>query len=132
MGPWTPVVVGNAFIVVVIMVVAIAPNSWWAHELRRGYGIRPTGEDGHYTRWDHCRAAIVAFMGSILLVTLGFGIAVLGDRYPTSSTASNVAMAYMFGFVLLGGLALLCSVIAAWNGLRWRRENHAASDEQAI
>jgi hypothetical protein len=132
MGPWTPVLVGNAFIVIVIATVAIAPHSWWAVELRRGYGIRPTGEDGAYTRWDHFRAAMVAFVAAILLVALGFGIAILGDRYPTNSTANNVAMAYMFGFILLGGLALLCSLIAAWNGLRWRPETRAAPDDQAI
>jgi hypothetical protein len=49
--------------------------------------------DGTYTRWDHFRAAIVALLGSILLVAVGFTIAILGDRYPTMSTASNVAMA---------------------------------------
>jgi hypothetical protein len=132
MGPWTPVLVGNAFIFVVIAGVAIAPNSWWAQGLRRGYGIRPTGTDGAYTRWDHFRAAILAFLGAILLVALAFALAILGDRYPANSTANNVAMAYMFGFVLLGGLALLCSVITAWHGLRWRPEPRAASDDRAI
>ena len=131
MGPWTPVIVGNAFIVFVLAAVAFAPHSWWAQELRRGYGIRPTGEDGAYTRRDHFRAAIVAFIGGILLVALGFAIAILGDHYPTMSTANNVAMAYMFGFVLLGGLAILCSAIAVWNGLRWRQERRVASDDRA-
>ena len=132
MGPWTPVLVGNAFIIIVIAAVAIAPRSWWAQELRREYGVRPSGEEGAYTRRDHFRAATIALLGSILLVALGFAIAILGDRYPTMSTASNVAMAYMFGFVLLGGVAFLCSMIAAWNGIRWRRKAQATSDDQAI
>lgn len=132
MGPWTPVLVGNAFILCVIAAVALAPHSWWAQELRRGYGLRPTAEDGAYTRGDHFRAALVAFFGSILFIATGFGIASLGDRYPTMSTANNVAMAYMFSFVLLGGLTFLCGLIAAWNGIRWRPESKAAADERTI
>lgn len=133
MGSWSPVLFGNAFIVVVITAVAIAPNSWWGRELRRGYGIRPTGQGGSYTRWDHFRAAILALVGGIILVAMGFLVAILGDRYPTASTANSIAMAYMFGFVLLGGLAILCAIIAAWNGLRWRpTDPRDASDDQAI
>ena len=132
MGPWTPVLVGNAFILFVIAAVALAPHSWWAQELRRGYGIRPTGEDGTYTRRDHFRAATVAFVGSLVLIAVGFAVAVLGERYPTMSTANNVAMTYMIGFVLLGALAFACAVIATWNGIRWRPESKTTSDERAI
>ena len=131
MESWTPVIAGNLFIVVVAM--AIAPRTWWAQELRRSYGVRPSGADGRYSRADYFRSAGAAVVAAMVLVAAALGVGLLADRLASDGMASLVAQAYSFGFVLLGGVALLSAMIAAWNGLWWRdQKREARSDDAAV
>jgi protein-S-isoprenylcysteine O-methyltransferase Ste14 len=120
MADWEPHFVGLAFIAFVIAMMRFFPNAWWSRELRRGYGIRGTAADGSMRRVDFFRGAALCVAIAVALVLLGFGFGVLGEQYPNMSRANWTAAAYMLGCVLLAGVALLCAIIAAWNGLRWR------------
>jgi hypothetical protein len=120
MRQWLPQIVGYSIILAALIGIRLFPDSWWTQELLRGYGLRPTGKDGAYSRRDHFRAAGVAFLTSLILVFLAFGAALLSEHYPNMSAVNWVLSTYMFGLVLLAGVALLCSVLAIWSGLRWK------------
>ena len=133
MGSWSPVIVGNLFIAVVLLAMVIAPRTWWAKELRRSYGVRPTGTGGRLSRADYFRSAGAALLAAIVLVGAALGVAVLADWLAPGGMPSTIAQVYSFGFVLLGGVALLSASIAAWNGLWWRdKQREARSDDAAV
>ncbi len=98
-------VFGLLFIYAVVILMKLYPDAGWSLFLRRGYGIRPTGSDGMYTRGDHLRGAGVA-------TALALVILAVAQRLPDQSRAGYSAYAYFFTFVLLGLVAALAVVIA--------------------
>src|SRR5215468_8324610 len=91
---WLPVVVGIAIIVVAVAIVRLAPDSVWGQELRRSYGVRPTGPRGNFTRRDHVRAAGLAAIIATLLELTSFGVAMFGDRFDDESRGALLAATY--------------------------------------
>jgi hypothetical protein len=120
MGEWSPLIVGFGYIGLIIALVALFPNAWWSRDLRRSYGIKPTGPNDSYSRRDFFRGAGVCAILSILLMGGAFLVMALAQRFPNLSLANNITAAYGFMCVLLSGLAALCSLIILWNGIRWR------------
>ena len=119
MDDWAPHIYGFGIIVVAIAVLRLFPNSWPAAELRRSYGVHGSGADGSFRRRDFFRGAgiCLALVVALVLIALGFGV--LAESYPAMSRANWAASAYMFGAVLLAGVALLSALTMVWNGLRW-------------
>ena len=134
MGDWAPHIFGLGIIAVAVAVLVLFPDSWPAVELRRSYGVHGSGPDGALRRRDFFRGAGVC-LGLVLgLVLIAIGFSVLAQRYPTMSRANWAASAYMFGAVILAGVALLCGLILTWNGIRWRPTTNpqADVDERAV
>ena len=120
MGEWTPVVGGYGFLAVLLVAFALFPRSWWAVELSRRYGIRPSGPFGTFTRRDHfLRAAVsaLAAMGCLGASLLAFRFV---ERIPEANQWNQIASVYFFGFFLLAGVASLAGLIALFQGIFYR------------
>jgi hypothetical protein len=122
MTDWVPIIVGFVIIAAAIIAVRRMPHSALAKELRRSYGVAPTGDRGFRTRRDHAKSAGVA-----ALVTLGLGATFLFaglmmQRYPNGSRANLIASTYMFMAFLLTGVAALVALRALWKAASWHIE----------
>ena len=122
MSDWVAIVAGLAIIVIAVAIMRLAPQSTWAQELRRSYGIRPTGQRGHRTRRDHLRSAGLA---AITTVVLAAGLAVataFANRAPDDTKANAIAETYMFVGFLLGMMAVASAGRSLWKATAWRIE----------
>ena len=119
---WLPVVVGIAIIVVAVAIVRLAPDSVWGQELRRSYGVRPTGPRGNFTRRDHVRAAGLAAIIATLLELTAFGAASLGERFEAESQSQVVAATYTIAALLLAGIAMVSMLRSLLKAAVWRVE----------
>jgi hypothetical protein len=122
MSDWIVIAAGFAIIVTAVAIMRLAPQSTWAQELRRPYGIRPTGQRGHRTRRDHLRSAGLA---AITTVVLAAGLAVatsFADRAPDDTRANTIAETYMFVGFLLGMMAVASTTYSLWKAAAWRVE----------
>src|SRR5215510_4198295 len=106
-GNWLPMFFGLAIILVAVAIVRIAPDSFLGQELRRSYGVRPTGARGNFTRRDHVRAAGLAATVATLLELMSFGVAVFGDRFDVDSRGAILAATYSIAAFLLAGMAMV-------------------------
>jgi hypothetical protein len=69
----------------------------------------------------------VALLGLWILAFL------VSERFPNESRGNLIASVYSFMLFLLAGVACLCSLIATWNGVRWRpSERDPRSDDPAV
>jgi len=121
-GNWLPIVVGLAIILFAVAVVRLAPDSAWGQELRRSYGVRPTGSRGNFTRRDHVRAAGLAAIVATLLELTSFGAAWYGERFEAESRAQVVAATYTIAAFLLAGMAMVSMLRSLLKASIWRVE----------
>jgi hypothetical protein len=117
---WVPIIVGYGIILVAIIAARAMPNSTIGVELRRSYGVTPSGDRGHRTREDYLKSAGLAFAASVGLALTCMGAGVLMDRYPIGSRANLAASTYSFGAFLLMGVALLLTAGSLWRYLFFR------------
>src|SRR5438874_1824859 len=101
MGDWLPLVVGFAIIVTALAIARFAPHSAWGHELRRAYGVKPTGERGIRTRRDHLRSAGLAGAAAAVLFATALGVSTIAVQLPDDTQGNWIASTYMFVAVLL-------------------------------
>ncbi len=117
---WLPVVTGFGVIALTLVAIAIFPRTWWARELTRCYGVRPTGPDGRYRRRDALRGAgLSALLGTVLLAA-GFGVFAITEPYPDLSTLNRIGSTYLVAFSILGGMAYLGALLLLWRAAFWR------------
>lgn len=122
MTNWAPILAGFAIIVAAIAIVRLAPNSAWGQELRRSYGIRPTGERGQRTRRDHVRSAgLAAITGVGLLITSIVADSFI-DRAPENPSAGAIALSYSFVASILTLMAAVSAIRSLWKASAWRME----------
>src|SRR6185503_7797514 len=122
MQDWLPIIVGALIIVVAIAVMRLAPSSAWGSELRRSYGVQPTGTRGIRTRRDHLRSAGFAALLAVLLEMTSMGVGELAFRYPEESRASIIAQTYTFAAFLLAAMAAVSMLRSLWKAAVWRVE----------
>jgi hypothetical protein len=118
----TPIVAGIVIILLAIGLVRFAPNSVWGQELRRSYGVSPSGARGNFTRRDHLRSAGYSAMLSIALELTSYGTAAFGADSPNDSTGAAIAFTYTIGAFFLAAMAAIATVRSLWKALRWRME----------
>jgi hypothetical protein len=121
-GNWLPIVVGLAIILFALATVRLAPDSAWGQELRRSYGVRPTGSRGNLTRRDHVRAAGLAAIVATLLELTSFGAAMFGERYESASRGEVIAATYTIAAFMLAGMAMVSMFRSLWKASVWRIE----------
>jgi hypothetical protein len=122
MSDWAPVIAGLLIIAFAVGVVRFAPHSAWAHELRKSYGIRPTGPRGNRTRRDHLlSAALAGALGAGLYATSAVA-ATFVDRAPDDTRIAAIALAYLFVGFCLGMMAAVSALRSLWKAARWRME----------
>jgi len=119
---WLPILFGLAIILVAVAIVRIAPDSFVGQELRRSYGVRPTGARGNFTRRDHVRAAGLAAIAATLLELTSFGVATFGDRFDIESRGALLAATYTIAAFLLAGMAMVSMFRSLWKASVWRVE----------
>jgi hypothetical protein len=122
MNEWIPVAVGAALVVLARAIAHFLPDSFVAQELRRPYGVSPSGPRGVRTRRDHLRSAGLALIATIVLLPTGTATMVYAGDLSDDTTIFRVAMAYGFCAVLMGLLAAAALLIAFWKAARWRIE----------
>jgi hypothetical protein len=122
MVDWVPIVAGFAIIALAIAVVRLAPNSVWAQELRRSYGIRPTGERGNRTRRDHLLSAGLAGLMAVLLLATSIVASIVAERLPDDTRGKSIALTYTFAAFLLGAVAVASTMRSLWKAAAWRME----------
>jgi hypothetical protein len=122
MNDWLPVVAGCCIIALALAVVRFAPHSTWAHELRRSYGVRPSGPRGVRTRRDHLRSAGLAATTAIVLMATSMAAGVATDKFPVESTGSWIGLSYSFVALLLSVMAVVMTIVALWKATLWRVE----------
>ncbi|MEP6492452.1 MAG: hypothetical protein ABJF01_07235 [bacterium] len=122
MNEWVPVAIGAALVVIARGIARFYPNSFVGHELRRSYGVSPTGERGVRTRHDHLRSSGLALIAAAVLLPTGIGTVLFAQRLPDDSMSYLVALAYGFGAILMGLLAAGVLLFALWKAARWRVE----------
>ena len=122
MSDWIPIIAGVAIIALAVGVVRFAPHSAWAQELRRSYGIRPTGERGNRTRRDHLLSAGLGGIAAIVLLATSIAAAAFAQRTPDDTSDSGIALAYMFVAFLLGMMAITSMARSLWKAAVWRME----------
>jgi hypothetical protein len=120
MDDWMPAVAGYGFIILVLAAIAIAPNAWWARELARRYGARPSGPFGIFTRRDLTRRAALSVSSAVLCLAFASAAGFVMSRIPDFRWGNRVATTYMFGFVLLSGVGVLAALIALWEVIFYR------------
>lgn len=122
MSDWVPILAGALIIIAAVAITRLAPNSAWAQELRRSYGISATGSRGNRTRRDHLRAAGIAAALAVLLATTSVGVAYVGQKAVSESNADYIAQTYALVAFLFAAMATLAAVRSAWKAARWRVE----------
>jgi len=130
MSIWVVMIAAFSFVVIVTALVQRYPRSWWAAELLRWYGVRPTGPEGTYRRLDHFRSAGLSVLVAVLLMALSIVALVISERFPNRSTGNAIALTYFFGLYLLAAVAVLSGVISLWRGVFWRRRQANARDTE--
>src|SRR5258705_12216041 len=122
MNDWLPVFAGCCIIALALAVIRFAPHSTWGQELRRSYGVRPSGARGVRTRRDHLRSAGLAAITAIVLVATSMAAGWVTDAFPVDSTASWIGLSYGFVALLLSVMAALMTFVALWKATLWRVE----------
>lgn len=122
MDSWLPVIAGLVIIAVAFGIVRFAPNSVWGQELRRSYGVRPSGPRGNRTRGDHLRSAGLAAATSGALFATSIAAAFVMDRAPDHTSTDQIAWAYLFTAFMLAALAAVVLVRALFKAMVWRIE----------
>jgi hypothetical protein len=122
MSDWAPIIGGIAIIALAVGIIRFAPHSTWAQELRKSYGIRPTGERGNRTRRDHVRSAGLAVLVAIILFATTSVAQGFVDRAADTNQLEAIALAYVFVGFLLGLMATLSAAYSLWKAVRWRME----------
>jgi hypothetical protein len=123
MTDWTPVIAGFVIIAIAIGIVRFAPRSAAAQELRRSYGIRPTGERGERTRRDHVRSAGLAVVAAIVLyLTSSAAGSFLEHGTPGETRSGAIAFSYTFVALLLALMATASAIRSFWKAGVWRME----------
>jgi hypothetical protein len=122
MDSWLPVIAGLVIIAIAFGIVRFAPNSVWGQELRRSYGVRPSGARGNRTRADHLRSAGLAAATSAALFATSVVAAMIMDRAPDQTSTDQIAWAYLFTAFMLAGLAALVLLRALFKAVVWRVE----------
>jgi len=122
MSDWIPVIAGILIIAVAVAIVRLAPHSAWGEELRRSYGVRPTGPRGVRTRRDHLRSAVLAGVTAALLAGTSVAAGSFTEGLPDDSRGTWIALAYMFVAFLLAAMAAVTAARALWKGVVWRVE----------
>jgi hypothetical protein len=124
---------GLSIIVVVGLLAALFPGSWWAQELSRPIRIPATGPEGRYRRRDLLRGALVASGLGAGLVGLAVVAYQVAEGFPNLSMGNHLATTYGFTFVLLAGVAflfaLICVVRSIWFRPDIQLERPPADDE---
>jgi hypothetical protein len=122
MDTWLPIIVGLLIIAVAFGIVRFAPNSVWGQELRRSYGVRPSGPRGNRTRGDHLRSAGLAAATAAGLFATSVVAAIVMDRAPDDTSTDQIAWAYLFTTVMLAALAAVVVLRALFKAVVWRIE----------
>jgi len=122
MTNWAPILAGFAIIVAAIAIVRLAPNSTWGQELRRSYGIRPTGERGQRTRRDHVRSAGLAAVTAVGLFVTSVVADSFIDRAPENPSAGAIALSYSLVASILTLMAAVSAIRSLWKASAWRME----------
>jgi hypothetical protein len=117
-----PIIAGIVIIVFAIGVARFAPNSVWGQELRRSYGIRPTGARGNFTRRDHARSAGASAVLAVALELTSYAAASFGADAPNESRTGAIAFTYTIGAFFLAAMAVIATLRSLWKALRWRME----------
>jgi hypothetical protein len=120
MGEWIPVIAGYGFLIVLLIVAAMAPNAWWVQELARRYGVRPSGPFGIFTRRDLFVRAAMSAVAAVGCLALALAASAIMLRIPDYRLGNQVATTYLFAFVLLASVATLAAVIALWQAVFYR------------
>jgi hypothetical protein len=122
MSDWAPVIAGILIIAFAVGVLRFAPHSGWAQELRKSYGVRPTGERGNRTRADHFRSAGLAAMAAFVLGATSSAAEAVLQRAPDDTRLAAIALAYMFVGFLLALMAVASAAHSLWKASVWRVE----------
>ncbi|MGH7618338.1 MAG: hypothetical protein ACREPM_14030 [Gemmatimonadaceae bacterium] len=122
MTDWAPVIGGIVIIAIAFGILRFAPRSAWAQELRRSYGIRPTGARGNRTRHDYRRSAGLAAAGAVVLYATASVAESYVLRAPSNIELGAIAMAYEFVGLLLSLMAGVSALHSLWRSIRWRVE----------
>lgn len=120
MNDWLPLAIGLAIIVVGIALVVTRPTSSVALELRRVYGVRPSGAYNLMNRHDLLRRAGYSFVAAGTLFASSFALFPLTDRLANESTPRLVLEGYFFMAFLLGGVAALAAILSLLSIAVWR------------
>jgi hypothetical protein len=119
-GSWFPVVAGYGLIALTVALVVLFPRTWWARELLRSYGVRPTGPGGQFTRRNHLTAAGLSVVLALALFALALAAQALVDRYPNNSRLNDAGMVYLFTCSILALMAILGALMQLWRAVFWR------------
>lgn len=122
MNNWLPIVAGAAIILLAMAILRFAPNSAWAHELRRSYGVRPTGERGNRTRRDHLFSAGLSGLSAVALMVTSSIAGSFVERGPDDSRLGAIALSYSFVGLILALMAVASAVRSLWKASAWRIE----------
>jgi hypothetical protein len=117
-----PLIAGIIIIVIAAGIARFAPNSMLGEELRRSYGITPTGARGNFTRRDHLKSAGLSAALATVLELTSFGTAALGADTPNESSGAAIAFTYTIGAFFLAAMAIIATLRSLWKALRWRVE----------
>jgi hypothetical protein len=119
---WVPILAGFCIIAVAFAIVRFAPDSAWGQELRRSYGIQPSGARGNRTRRDHLRSAGLAAGVCAALVATSAVAALVADRATDGTNTDRTASAYLFTAFMLAVLAALALVRSLYKATVWHVE----------
>jgi hypothetical protein len=122
MTNWLPIVVGLCIIAVAFGIVRLAPNSVWGQELRRSYGVRPTGPRGNRTRRDHLRSAGLSAAVCAALFATSVAAAFAMQHFADDTSADRTASVYMLVTFMLAALAAMGVLRSLWKATVWRVE----------
>jgi hypothetical protein len=111
---------GGALVAVVVALVRIFPQSWWARDLLRRRTIPGRGVYGTRTRGDVGRAALWFGCSAGALAGLSLGAGIWGEHMPNMSSANWTLLSYMMLFLILAGMAALLTLFALVGVLAWR------------
>jgi len=118
---WLPILVGVAIIIFAVAIVRLAPNSVWGQELRRSYGIRPSGLRGNRTRRDHFKSAALSAVVAVVLEGTSYATAVLGGGVVDDASVS-ITETYTFVAFTLASMAVVATIRSLWKAMLWRVE----------
>ena len=122
MSDWLPIVTGIVIILVAVGIARLAPDSSWGQELRRSYGVRPTGTRGIRTRRDHLRSAVLSAVLVVALIATSIGASLIAGNPPSDTQRGMIAQTYSFGAFILGAMAIVAMLRSIWKAAVWRIE----------